>query len=127
MKKARVSLFACMLIVSATRDSRMSSSPKPNRSPCRGDVGCHEPDRREARANAGERLERAESYHRLAAEAHQQIRELGQCGRHLYPWFERHKNVLALGLAAEAELTRPHRAAYHVLGARASRRSPLPS
>ena len=53
----------------------------------------------------------------MAAHAHEQIRKLGQCGRHLYPWFERHQDVLARGLAAEPALEAANGAAYHVLGA----------
>jgi hypothetical protein len=53
----------------------------------------------------------------MAAEAHEQLRELGQRLRHLYPWFEQHKESLARGLAAELSLDSPHRAVYHVLGA----------
>jgi hypothetical protein len=54
---------------------------------------------------------------RLAAEAHEQLRQLGSGGRHLYLWFERHQEVLARGLAAEVALDAAHSAVYHVLGA----------
>jgi hypothetical protein len=43
--------------------------------------------------------------------------ELGNSGRPLYPWFERHQDVLARGLAAELALDAAHSAVYHVLGA----------
>ena len=54
---------------------------------------------------------------RLAAQAHEQLRELGSSGRHLYPWFERHRDVLARGLAAEVALDAAQSAVYHALGA----------
>lgn len=73
--------------------------------------------RRTARREAAARAVRAEEHQRLAAQAHEQLRELGKAGRHLYPWFERHEEVLARGLAAELALDAAHRAAYHVLGA----------
>ena len=52
---------------------------------------------------------------RRAAQAHERLRELGNSGRHLYPWFERHQHALGRGLAAE--LTLNAAAVYHVLGA----------
>ena len=73
--------------------------------------------RREARADATQRADRAEEHRRRAAQAHEQLRELGNTGRHLYPWFERHQDVLARGMAAELTLDAAHQAAYHVLGA----------
>jgi hypothetical protein len=48
---------------------------------------------------------------------HEQLRELGNSGRHLYPWFEEHEEVLGRGLAAEFALKAASGAAYHVLGA----------
>lgn len=51
-----------------------------------------------------ERADRAEEHRRRAAQAHERLRELGNSGRHLYPWFERHQAVLARGLAAELTL-----------------------
>lgn len=51
--------------------------------------------RRLARADAAERADRAEEHQQRAAQAHEQLRELGDSGRHLYPWFERHLDVLA--------------------------------
>lgn len=71
--------------------------------------------RRQARADAAEKAVQAEEHRRMAAHAHDQLRQLG--GRHLYPWFEQHEDVLARGLAAELALEIPHRAVYHVLGA----------
>jgi hypothetical protein len=73
--------------------------------------------RRQARADAAEKAAQSEEHRRLAAQAHEQLRELGNSGRHLYPWFERHEEVLARGLAAELALDAAHTAAYHVLGA----------
>ncbi len=73
--------------------------------------------RRQARSDAAERAARAEEHSRSAAQAHEQLRELGSGGRHLYPWFERHQDVLARGLAAELALEAAHHAVYHVLGA----------
>ena len=73
--------------------------------------------RRQARADAAELAAQAEHHRRLAAEAHDQLRELGNSGRHLYPWFERHEDVLGRGLAAELVLKAAHSAVYHVLGA----------
>src|SRR5437588_4688166 len=70
--------------------------------------------RRQARA---ERTDRAEEHRRLAAQAHEQLRELGNSGRHLHLWFERHKGVLARGMAAELTLDAAQGAVYHVLGA----------
>jgi hypothetical protein len=35
----------------------------------------------------------------------------------LYPWFGRHQDVLARGMAAELTLDAAHQAVYHVLGA----------
>jgi hypothetical protein len=73
--------------------------------------------RRQARADTGERAAQAEEHRRMATHAHERLRDLGQGGRHLYPWFEQHEGILALGLAAELSLEVPHRAVYHVLGA----------
>ena len=73
--------------------------------------------RRWARAEAAGRAARAEEHRRLAAQAHEQLRELGSSGRHLYPWFERHRDVLARGLAAEVALDAAQSAVYHALGA----------
>jgi hypothetical protein len=73
------------------------------------------PRRRQARTDAAEKATQADEHRRRAAHAHDQLRELG--GRHLYPWFEQHEDVLARGLAAEPALEIPHRAVYHVLGA----------
>jgi hypothetical protein len=73
--------------------------------------------RRRARAEAADRGARAAEHRRLAAEAHEQLRQLGSGGRHLYPWFERHQEVLLRGLAAEVALDAAHSAVYHVLGA----------
>jgi hypothetical protein len=73
--------------------------------------------RRQARADAAELAAQAERHRYLAAEAHDQLRELGNAGRHLYPWFERHEEVLGRGLAAEVVLEAAHSAVYHVLGA----------
>jgi hypothetical protein len=73
--------------------------------------------RRKTRAEAAERAARAEHHGGLAAEAHERLRELGNSGRHLYPWFERHEEALARGLAAERVLGAAHDAVYHVLGA----------
>ena len=72
---------------------------------------------RQARAEAAERTDRAEEHRRRAAQAHEQLRELGNSGRHLYPWFERHQDVLARGMAAELTLDAAQGAVYHVLGA----------
>lgn len=73
--------------------------------------------RRQAREAAAERAGRAEEGRRLAAEAHEQLRELGQRDRHLYPWFERHEDALGRRLAAELALDSARSAVYHVLGA----------
>jgi hypothetical protein len=73
--------------------------------------------RRQARADAAERADRAGEHRRRAAQAHERLRELGNSGRHLYPWFERHQDVLARGMAAELTLDAAHQAVYHVLGA----------
>ena len=73
--------------------------------------------RRQARAEAAERTDRAEEHRRRAARAHEQLRELGNSGRHLYPWFERHQDVLARGMAAELTLDAAQGAVYHVVGA----------
>jgi hypothetical protein len=73
--------------------------------------------RRRARADAAEQVDRAEEHRQRAAQAHEQLRELGNSGRHLYPWFERHQDVLARGLAAELTLDAAQGAVYHVLGA----------
>ena len=72
---------------------------------------------RQARADAAERTDRAEEHRRRAAQAHEQLRELSNTGRHLYPWFERHQDVLARGMAAELTLDAAQGAVYHVLGA----------
>lgn len=74
-------------------------------------------ERRQARVDAGARYERAESHRRLAAEAQERIRALGEQGRHLFDWFERNRDVLARGLASEQQLNRSDRAVYLVLGA----------
>ena len=74
--------------------------------------------RRRMRADAAELAAQAEDHRRLAAEAHEQLRELGNAARHLYPWFERHEDVLGRGLAAEVVLEVAHSAVYHVLGAK---------
>jgi hypothetical protein len=73
--------------------------------------------RRQARAEAAGRIAQAEEHRRLAAAAHEQLRELGSSGRHLYLWFERHRDVLARGLAAEAALDAARSALVQVLGA----------
>ena len=73
--------------------------------------------RRGGRRGAAERADRAEEHRQRAARAHEQLRELGNSGRHLYPWFERHQNVLARGMAAELTLEAAQGAVYHVLGA----------
>ena len=73
--------------------------------------------RPEARADAAERTDRAEEHGRQAAQAHEQLRQLGNSGRHLYPWFERHRAVLARGLAAELTLDAAQSAVSHLLGA----------
>jgi hypothetical protein len=73
--------------------------------------------RRQARADAAERADRAGEHRRRAAQAHEQLRELGNSGRHLYAWFERHQDVLARGMAAELTLDAAHQAVYHLLGA----------
>jgi hypothetical protein len=73
--------------------------------------------RRQARADAAERADRAEEHRRRAAQAHERLRELGNSGRHLCPWFGRHQDVLARGMAAELTLDAAHQAVYHVLGA----------
>ena len=62
--------------------------------------------RRKERADAAERADRAQEHRRRAAQAHEQLRELGNSGRHLYPWFERHQHALGRGLAAELTLKR---------------------
>jgi hypothetical protein len=72
---------------------------------------------RRVRADAAELAAQAEHHRQVAAEAHEQLRELGNAGRHLYPWFERHEEVLGRGLAAEVLLEAAHSAVYHVLGA----------
>jgi len=58
-----------------------------------------------------------QEHRRQAAHAHERLRELGNSGRHLYPWFERHQDVLARGMAAELTLDAADSAVYHVLGA----------
>ncbi|MGZ6662752.1 MAG: hypothetical protein ACXVHL_36130 [Solirubrobacteraceae bacterium] len=73
--------------------------------------------RRQARANAAERAERAEEHRRRAAQSHEQLRELGNSGRHLYPWFERHQGALGRGPAAEPTVDAAQSAVYHLLGA----------
>jgi len=73
--------------------------------------------RRKERADAAERADRAQEHRRRAAQAHEQLRELGNSGRHLYPWFERHQHALGRGLAAELTLNAAQGAVYHVLGA----------
>jgi hypothetical protein len=69
------------------------------------------------RADVAERASQAANHRQLAADAHEQLRELGNAGRHLYPWFERHEDILGRGLAAELALNAAHSAVYHVLGA----------
>ena len=81
--------------------------------------------RRQARVDAVERTDRAEE-HRRAAQAHEQLRELGNSGRHLYPWFERHQDVLARGLAAELALDAAQAASTTSSARLGSRRSRLP-
>jgi hypothetical protein len=66
--------------------------------------------RRQARAEAADRAARAERHRRIAAGAHNQLRELGDSGRNLYPWFERHEQALGRGLAAELVLEAAHHA-----------------
>jgi hypothetical protein len=73
--------------------------------------------RRQLRADAAHHVAKAEERARVANDAHEQLRELGHEGRHLYPWFERCENALAWGLAAEYELDVIYGAAYHVPGA----------
>jgi hypothetical protein len=73
--------------------------------------------RREMRDEAAERAARAADHWQQAREAHERLRELGNSGRHLHRWFERHEDVLARGLAAERALGAAHDAVYHVLGA----------
>lgn len=73
--------------------------------------------RRQARADAAEQADRAEEHRRQAAHAHERLRELDKSGRHLYPWFERHQDVLARGMAAELTLDAAHSVVYHLLGA----------
>jgi hypothetical protein len=77
--------------------------------------------RRQPRADAAERADRAEEHleehRRRAARAHEQLRELGNSGRHRYPWFERHQDVLARGMAAELTLDAAHSGVHHLLGA----------
>jgi hypothetical protein len=41
---------------------------------------------------------------RRAARAHEQLSELGDSGRHLHPWFERHQPDIVSGLVAELTL-----------------------
>ena len=72
---------------------------------------------RQTPSDAAERADRAEEHRRQAAHAHERLRELGKSGRHLYPWFERHQDVLAREMAAELTLDAAHSAVYHVLGA----------
>ncbi len=72
---------------------------------------------REMRDEAAERAARAGEHWQQAREAHEQLRELRSSGRHLHPWFERHEEVLARGLAAERALGAAHDAVYRVLGA----------
>jgi hypothetical protein len=73
--------------------------------------------RRQVRSDAAERADRAEEHRRREARTHEQLRELGNSGRHLYPWFERNQDVLARGMAAELTLDAAQGAVYHVLGA----------
>jgi hypothetical protein len=68
------------------------------------------------RADACEKAAKAKEHRRLAAQAHEQLRELGNSERHPYPWFERHQEVLARGMAAELALDAAHRAVYHLPG-----------
>ena len=74
-------------------------------------------ERRQAQDDAAERRLRAESHRQLAADVQDRIRTLGEQGRHLFDWFERNRDAVALGLAAEQSLNTVDRAAYHVLGA----------
>lgn len=74
-------------------------------------------ERRQARDDATDRRQGADALRLLAADAQDEIRRLSEQGRHLYHWFERNQDVLALGLAAEQQLDTGNRAAYHVLGA----------
>jgi len=74
-------------------------------------------EQRQAQDDAAELRPRAESHRQLAANAQDEIRILGEQGRHLYDWFERNRDAVALGLAAEQSLNTVDRAAYHVLGA----------
>ena len=74
-------------------------------------------EQRQAQDDAAELRLRAESHRQLAANAQDLIRILGEQGRHLYDWFERNRDAVALGLAAEQSLNTVDRAAYHVLGA----------
>jgi hypothetical protein len=73
--------------------------------------------RRKERADAAERADRAQEHRRRAAQAHEQLRELGNSGRHLHPCLERHQHALGRGLAAELTLNAAQGAVYHVLGA----------
>jgi hypothetical protein len=52
-----------------------------------------------------------------SAQAQEQLRELGNGGRHLHRWFERYQSGLARGLAAELTLGAASSAVHHVLGA----------
>lgn len=74
-------------------------------------------ERRQACTEVAERRERAATHRRRANEVQEQIRGLDRPGRHLYAWFEQHRDTLALGLVAEQLLNTGDRAAYHVLGA----------
>jgi len=74
-------------------------------------------EQRQAQDDAAELRLRAESHRQLAANAQDLIRILGEQGRHLYDWFDRNRDAVALGLAAEQSLNTVDRAAYHVLGA----------
>jgi hypothetical protein len=73
--------------------------------------------RRQARADAAEQVDRAEEHRQRAAHAHERLRELGNSGRHMCMWFERHQEVLARGMAAELTLDAAQGAVYHLLGA----------
>ncbi|MGO9901428.1 MAG: hypothetical protein ACLP0J_17490 [Solirubrobacteraceae bacterium] len=53
----------------------------------------------------------------MAAQAHEQLRDLGSSGWHLYPWFERRRDVLARGLAADVALDAAQSVVYYILGA----------
>jgi hypothetical protein len=83
--------------------------------------------RRQARADAAERAAQGEKHRRMAAHAHEQLRELGQTGRHLYPWFEQHVEVWRAAWppsSRSTSLTAPSTTSSARPG---SRRSPRPA